>query len=91
MTTPVQPTSPAGAAGPPTVPAGTLVPVTSLKPGYKTSELILAALIILGQVFSAAADWIQPGSAAKNSTYTAIGYALARGLAKLNPPKDATP
>jgi hypothetical protein len=66
------------------------MPLTGVKPGYKTTELLVIALVIVGQVLSALADWIQPGAAARYSTYAAVGYAVARGLAKMHPPKDET-
>jgi hypothetical protein len=90
MTSPVQPTSPAGAAGPPTVPAGTLVPVTHLKAGYKTTEFWVAVLTDLGLILASSTTSLAPRYAALGAAISSGLYAVARGLAKLNPPKDAT-
>lgn len=64
---------------------------TYLKPGYRTSEAVVTVATIIGLVLASSADWLPPKYAALGSTLTAIGYALSRGLAKMNPPKDAAP
>lgn len=91
MTTPVQPTNPAGAAGPPTVPAGTPVLVTHLKAGYKTTEFWAVVLTDAGLVIASATTSLAPRYAALGAAISTGLYAVARGLAKLNPPKDAAP
>ena len=65
-------------------------PVT-LKPGYKTTELLVTVLTSVGLILSAAADWLPPRYAAWGTTLAAIGYAISRGLAKMNPPKSVEP
>jgi len=66
------------------------VPVT-LKPGYKTTELAVVILTDVGLILASSADWLPPRYAALGSTVSAAAYALARGLAKLNPPKSVEP
>ena len=61
-----------------------------LKPGYQTTEFIIVALTIVGQLVAALTDHLSPHWAAIASSVAAGAYALARGLAKLNPPKDST-
>ena len=60
-----------------------------LKPGYKTTELLLTICIIVGTVVSASADWLPPRYAAIASSVAGAAYAISRGLAKVYPPKDA--
>jgi hypothetical protein len=60
-----------------------------LKPGYKTTEFLITAATAVGLILAASADWLPPKYAALGATVSAAAYALARGLAKLNPPKDA--
>lgn len=60
-----------------------------LKPGYRTTELAIIVATEVGLVASSAADWLPPRYAAIGSAIAASAYALARGLAKLNPPKSA--
>ena len=64
-------------------------PIPHLKPGYKTTELLVVVLTNLGLVLASSASWLPPKYAALGATVSAAAYALARGLAKLNPPKDA--
>ena len=65
--------------------------MTGLKPGYKTTELLVVVLTNIGLILASSASWLPPKYAALGATVSAAAYALARGLAKLNPPKDATP
>lgn len=60
-----------------------------LKPGYQTTELWVVILTNIGLVVSASADWLPPRYAAIGSAVATAAYAIARGLSKLNPPKDA--
>jgi hypothetical protein len=60
-----------------------------LTPGYRTTEFLIVALTILGQLVAALTDHLSPHWAAIASSVAAGAYALARGLAKLNPPKDS--
>jgi len=62
-----------------------------LKPGYKTTEFLIVVLTNVGLILSAAADWLPPRYAAIGAAVSSAAYAIARGLAKLNPPKDAVP
>ena len=63
----------------------------TLKPGYKTSEAWIVVLTNVALVVSAAADWLPPRYAAIGSAISTAAYAIARGLAKLNPPKAVEP
>lgn len=63
----------------------------TLKPGYKTTEFLIVVLTNVGVIVAAAADWLPPRYAALAASASTAAYAIARGLAKLNPPKDATP
>lgn len=60
-----------------------------LKPGYLTTEFWISSLTIVGLVVSSAATSLPPRYAAIGSAVAAAAYAIARGLAKLNPPKDS--
>lgn len=72
-----------------TSPAPTpLPPASGLKSGWKTSEFYVTALTILGLVVSSAATSLSPRYAAIGASVAASVYAISRGLAKLNPPKD---
>lgn len=53
-----------------------------VKPGYKTTELAVIVLTIIGQVVAASADWLPPRYAALGAAIAAAAYALSRGLAK---------
>ena len=63
--------------------------ITTLKPGQKTTEFLLVVLTAIGLVASAAADWLPPRYAAIGTAIATAAYAVSRGLAKSNPPKDA--
>jgi len=62
-----------------------------LKPGYKTSELIVTVLASIGFLAAALAGDLSPHWAAIATSISGGAYALSRGLAKLYPPKDAPP
>lgn len=64
---------------------------TGLKPGWKTSEAAITVLTIVGLTVASIAGTLPPKWAAVATSVSAAAYAIARGLAKLNPPKDATP
>lgn len=64
--------------------------MTGLKPGYKTTEFLIVVLTNAGLILAASADWLPPRYAAFGAAVSTAAYALARGLAKLNPPKDAS-
>lgn len=59
-----------------------------MKPGYKTTEFWAALLVSLGTVVTAAAGVLPAKYAAVASAVAAAAYAIARGLAKVNPPKQ---
>lgn len=61
----------------------------ALKPGYKTTELLVVILTDIGLVAASAASWLPPRYAALGSTIAAAAYAASRGLAKLYPPKPS--
>jgi hypothetical protein len=61
-----------------------------LKPGYQTTEFLIVLLTNVGLIVAASAEWLPPRYAAIGSAVSTAAYALARGLAKLNPPKSAT-
>lgn len=60
-----------------------------LKPGYKTTELALVVLTDIGILAAALAGNLSPKWAAIATATSNAAYALARGFAKMNPPKDA--
>lgn len=60
-----------------------------LKPGYKTTEFLIVVLTNVGLILAASASWLPPRYAAFGAAVSTAAYAVARGLAKLNPPKDA--
>jgi Na+/proline symporter len=57
-----------------------------VKPGYKTTELYVALLTIVGSTVAALAGDLSPRYAAIASAIAAAAYAIARGLAKQPPP-----
>jgi hypothetical protein len=59
-----------------------------LKPGYLTTEFWISAATIVGLVIGAAATSLPPRYAAIGAAVSASAYAIARGLAKIYPPKD---
>jgi hypothetical protein len=60
-----------------------------LKPGYQTTEFLIVVLTNLGLILAGSADWLPPRYAALGAAISTAAYAIARGLAKLNPPKDS--
>jgi hypothetical protein len=59
--------------------------------GYKTTEMWVTIATIVGLVIGSAATSLPPRYAAIGAAVSASAYAIARGLAKLNPPKDEHP
>jgi hypothetical protein len=57
-----------------------------LKPGYKTSEIVLTVLAALLPAIASVADYLQPKYAALASSIVVAGYAISRGLAKVPTP-----
>ena len=60
-----------------------------LKPGYKTTELLITVLVIVAQLVAALAGDLSPHWAAIASSVSGGLYALSRGIAKAFPPKDS--
>lgn len=58
-----------------------------MKPGYKTTEFWVSLLIIVGSTVASFADKLPPRYAAWASAVAGAAYMLARGLAKVYPPK----
>lgn len=58
-----------------------------MTPGYKTTEFVMAVATQLGLLISALSNGLNDQTAAKYSGVVAFGYAIARGLAKVFPPK----
>lgn len=52
------------------------------KPGYKTSEFLLSAAVIVGQLVAALSSELSPKWAAIGTSVVAALYALSRGQAK---------
>lgn len=78
------------AAPPPASPVVAAPSVSSgLKPGYKTTELALVVLTDVGILAGALAGNLSPKWAAIATSVSSGAYALARGLAKLMPPKPS--
>ena len=61
-----------------------------MKAGYKTTEFWVTVLTIAGLVIASIATTLPPKQAAMAASVAAAAYAIARGLAKLNPPKDGS-
>jgi hypothetical protein len=61
-----------------------------LRPGWKTTEGWITALTIAGLVIASMATSLPPRYAAIGASVSAGLYAISRGLAKLNPPKDGS-
>jgi hypothetical protein len=57
-----------------------------LKPGYKTTEFIATAVIVLGSFIASVADYLPPRYAALASSVVTGLYAVSRGLAKVPTP-----
>lgn len=59
---------------------------TKLKPGYKTSEFLLSVAAVCGLIVNAipAPEHLE----GKYAAWIIGAYTIARGLAKLAPPKD---
>jgi hypothetical protein len=55
------------------------------RPGFHTSEFIVAVLTLAGSVVAALQDYITNGTATKLSVAGAVAYVLSRGLAKYEP------
>lgn len=62
---------------------------TLLKPGLQTTELWVTVAADVGLLIAALADALPPRYAAIAVAVSNAAYAVSRGLAKLNPPKDA--
>lgn len=60
-----------------------------LKAGYKTTEFWLTVATEVGILAAAVADALPPKWAAVASAASGAAYAVARGLAKVNPPKNS--
>lgn len=58
-----------------------------MKPGYKTTEFYVTLLVSLATFFASVADALPARYSALASSIVAFGYMLARGLAKVYPPK----
>jgi hypothetical protein len=60
-----------------------------LKPGFQTTEFVIVVATDVGLVVSSFAEWLPPRYAAIGAAIANGAYALARGLAKINPPKSS--
>jgi hypothetical protein len=58
-----------------------------MKPGYKTTEFYGSLTTGLALLVSALSGGLSDANAAKYGSVVAVGYAVARGLAKVFPPK----
>jgi hypothetical protein len=58
-----------------------------MKPGYKTTEFYMAIATQLGLLISAISNGLSDQTAGKYAGIVAVGYAVARGLSKIFPPK----
>ena len=71
----------------PTAPVAAPAVTFQLKPGYKTTEFAVVVLTDIGIVAGALAGNLSPHYAAMATAIASGAYAVARGLAKLYPPK----
>lgn len=55
------------------------------RPGFHTSEFIVAVLTLLGSIIAAAQGYISDPTATKLSVGGALAYIISRGLAKYEP------
>ena len=62
-----------------------------MKPGYKTTEFYVSLATQLGALIAGIQGGLPPKYAGIVASVAAVGYAVSRGLAKVFPPKDATP
>ena len=60
-----------------------------MKAGYKTTEVWITMLSIVGLVASSVAASLSPRYAAIGVAISTAAYAISRGLAKLFPPKES--
>lgn len=65
------------------------------RPGFHTSEFLVAVLTLLGSIVAATQDYISDPTATKLSVAGAVAYIVSRGLAKYEtrgtPPPPAPP
>lgn len=59
-----------------------------MKSGWKTTEFWVTTLSVVGLVASSIGASLSPRYAALGAAISASAYAISRGLAKLNPPKE---
>ena len=62
-----------------------------LKPGYKTTELLVTVAASVAFLIASLAGDLSPHWAAIATSVSTGLYAVSRGLAKLYPPKDSPP
>lgn len=67
---------------------GTTIVTPPLKPGFRTSEFVVTVLTSLALLAAALADALPPRYAAIGSAVSVGAYSIARGLAKVYPPKS---
>lgn len=60
-----------------------------MKPGYQTSEFLLALAGTIGVILFCLFDRIGGDAAVAALSAISVGYSASRGVAKINPPKDA--
>ena len=53
------------------------------RPGFHTSEFVVAVLNLIGQIVAAAQGYVSAGTATKYSAAGGVAYILSRGLAKV--------
>lgn len=57
-----------------------------MKPGYKTTEFLVAVLVGVATLIASIADYLPPRYAAIASAIVGGAYAISRGLAKVPTP-----
>lgn len=60
-----------------------------MKPGYLTTEFLVALLTVAAAVILCIFDKIDGNAAMAAVGAATLGYSLSRGAAKINPPKDS--
>jgi hypothetical protein len=60
-----------------------------MKAGYKTTEFWAVIALNVGVLAAAIGDVLPPRYAAISAAVSVFGYNVARGLAKVVPPKDS--
>jgi hypothetical protein len=62
-----------------------------IRPGFRTSEFLVALLAVVGSIVADVQDYISNADAAHLSIAGAVAFVISRGLAKTEPRNPPTP